>query len=204
MVGVRVWYMRTGISFTLEASDRRRLEAIVRDRNAPHKHFWRAEIVLLTADGLGTVAIIHPTGKSNTYVWRWQERFSHEGVAGLLRDKTRPSRVKPLGQEVIDEVVRLTATRPPNEATHWPSVAMAKRVGVSVSSMQRIWRAHGLAPHRVRQFKLSNDPASAAYQRGRDVLDSIDWFHNSSGGRRRRTPANHTREIAAGDARRRV
>ncbi len=76
--------------------------------------------------------------------------------------------MKPLGQEVIDEVVRLTATRPLNEATHWTSVAMAKRVGVSVSSVQRIWRAHGLAPHRVRQFKLSNDPAFAA--KLRDVV----------------------------------
>ena len=152
----------------LEASDRRRLEAIVRDRNAPQKHVWRAEIVLLTGDGLGTVEIMRRTGKSKTCVWRWQERFMEESVAGLLRDKTRPSRVKPLDQEVIDEVVALTATAPPHEATHWTSVAMAKATGISVSSVQRIWRAHGLAPHRVRQFKLSNDPAFAA--KLRDVV----------------------------------
>jgi transposase len=91
-----------------------------------------------------------------------------EGVAGLLRDKTRPSRVKPLTQAVIDRVVALTATPPPNEATHWTSAAMAAAAGISVSSVQRIWRAHGLAPHRVRQFKLSNDPAFAA--RLRDVV----------------------------------
>jgi transposase len=151
--------MRTGISLTLEALDRRRLEAIVRDRNAPQKHVWRAEIVLLTADGLGTVEIMRRTGKSKTCVWRWQERFMQEGATGLLRDKTRPSRVKPLAQAVIDAVVALTATEPPTEATHWTSAAMAVEVGVSVSSVQRIWRAHGLAPHRVRQFKLSNDPA---------------------------------------------
>ena len=98
------------------------------------------------------------TGKSKTCVWRWQERFAAEGVDGLLRDKTRPPRVPPLGQEVIDQVVALTATEPPHEATHWTGAAMAKAAGVSVSSVQRIWRAHGLAPHRVRRFKLSNDP----------------------------------------------
>jgi transposase len=165
---VRVWRMRTGIALRLEAKDRRRLEAIVRDRNAPQKHVWRAEIILFSAEGLGTVEIMRRTGKSKTCVWRWQERFSQEGVAGLLRDKTRPSRVKPLAQDVIDQVVRLTATRPPRETTHWTSAAMAERVGVSVSSVQRIWRAHGLAPHRVRQFKLSNDPAFAA--KLRDVV----------------------------------
>jgi transposase len=93
--------MRTGISITLDASDRRRLAAIVGDRNAPQKHVWRARIVLYSADGLGTVEIMRRTGKSKTCVWRWQERFMHEGVAGLLRDKTRPSRIKPLSQEVI-------------------------------------------------------------------------------------------------------
>src|SRR5687767_11847043 len=107
---MRVWRMRTGISIALEASDRRRLEAIVRDRNAAQKHVWRAEIVLLTAAGLGTVEIMRRTGKSKTCVWRWQERFMQEGVEGLLRDKTRPARVKPLAQEVIDAVVALTAT----------------------------------------------------------------------------------------------
>jgi transposase len=150
--------MRTGISIMLQAKDRRRLEAIVRDRNAPQKHVWRAEIVLLTAKGLGTVEIMRRTGKSKTCVWRWQERFMQENVEGLLRDKTRPSRVKPLAQAVIDKVVKLTAITPPHEATHWTSAAMAKATGISVSSVQRIWRAHGLAPHRVRQFKLSSDP----------------------------------------------
>jgi transposase len=150
--------MRTGISVTLEASDRRHLEAVVRDRNARQKHVWRAKIILFSADGLGTVEIMRRTGTAKTSVWRWQGRFMLEGVAGLLRDKTRPSRVKPLGQKVIDHVVALTATAAPHEATHWTSAAMAKAVGISASSVQRIWRAHGLAPHRVRQFKLSNDP----------------------------------------------
>jgi hypothetical protein len=84
--------MRPGISVTVTAADRRRLEAIAGDRNSPQKHVWRAEIVLLSADGLGTVEIMRRAGKSKTCVWRWQERFAQEGVEGLWRDKTRPSR----------------------------------------------------------------------------------------------------------------
>jgi transposase len=150
--------MRTGISITLKPSDRRRLQALVRDRSAAQKHVWRAEIVLLTADRLGTAAIMRRTGKSKTCVWRWQERFMEEGVDGLLRDKTRPLRVAPLGPEVAERVVALTLTDPPAETTHWTAAMMAQACGISVSSVQRIWRAHGLQPHRVRQFKLSTDP----------------------------------------------
>jgi transposase len=150
--------MRTGISITLKPRDRRRLEAIVGDRNAAQKHVWRASIVLMTAAGLGTNEIMRRSGRSKTCVWRWQERFMQDGVEGLLRDKTRPSRIPPLSAEVAERVVALTLTDPPAEATHWTAAMMAKEVGISVSSVQRIWRAHGLEPHRVRRFKLSTDP----------------------------------------------
>src|SRR5471030_2933368 len=85
--------MRTGISIKITRPDRHRLEAITRDRNASQKHVWRANIVLLSADGVGTNNIMRQTGTSKTCVWRWQQRFMEEGVDGLLRDKTRPSRV---------------------------------------------------------------------------------------------------------------
>jgi hypothetical protein len=98
------------------------------------------------------------TGKSKTCVWRWQERFMQAGCDGLLRDKTRPPRIPPLGSDLVERVVMLTQTDPPTEATHWTAAMMAKAVGISASSVQRIWRAHGLQPHRIRQFKLSNDP----------------------------------------------
>jgi len=155
---MRVWRMRTGISFSVTLSDRRRLEDLVKDRNAPQKHVWRARIVLLSAEGAGTNAIMRETGKSKTCVWRWQERFAAEGFEGLLRDKTRRSRVPKLDPSIAERVVALTMEAPPGEATHWTGAAMAKAVGVSVSSVQRIWRAHGLQPHRIRQFKLSTDP----------------------------------------------
>jgi len=98
------------------------------------------------------------TGKSKTCVWRWQERFMQEGYSSLLRAKTRPSRIPPLGPDVAERVVVFTQTEPPTETTHWTAALMAKAVGISASSVQRIWRAHGLQPHRVRQFKLSEDP----------------------------------------------
>jgi transposase len=150
--------MRTGISITLKPADRRRLKALARDRNTPHKHVWRAEIVLLSANGVGTNEIMRQTGKSKTCVWRWQERFMQEGYDGLLRDKTRPSRIPPLGSNIVERVVSLTQADPPTEATHWTAAMMAKAVGISASSVLRIWRAHGLQPHRVKQFKLSTDP----------------------------------------------
>jgi transposase len=142
----------------LSRSERSSLEAVVANRNSPQKHAWRAKIVLLTANGRGTTEIMQATGKAKTVIWRWQERFRDEGAAGLWRDKTRRSRIPPLSPEVAKRVVALTLAGPPPAA----SSAMAKAAGISVSSVQRIWHAHGLQPHRVRQFKLSNDPQFAA------------------------------------------
>ena len=65
--------MRTGISITVSVADRKRLQAVVRDRNASQKHAWRAEIILLSVDGVGRNEIMRRTGKSKTCVWRWQD-----------------------------------------------------------------------------------------------------------------------------------
>jgi transposase len=154
--------MRDGVIIDVSAADRARLEAVVTNRNSSQKHVWRARIILLTAAGFGTADIERRAGVHKNSVWRWQERFMQEGVDGLLRDKTRPSRIPPLGAEVADRVIALTQTDPPGEMTHWTGTAMAKAAGISVSSVQRIWRGHGLQPHRVRQFKLSTDPQFAA------------------------------------------
>src|SRR5262245_13767344 len=81
--------MRAGIVVDVTLSDRRRLEAIVGDRNAPQKHVWRAKIILATADGCGTAEIMRRSGRAKPVVWRWQARFMAEGVDGLTRDKTR-------------------------------------------------------------------------------------------------------------------
>lgn len=150
--------MRKGIIVNLTSAERARIRAVVANRNSPQKHVWRANIILLTADGLGTNAIMRGTGRAKSVVWRWQDRFMREGVDGLLRDKTRPPGRKPLDLSIIERVIALTAEDPPEETTHWTAGMMARTVGISVSSVQRIWQAHGLRPHRVRRFKLSKDP----------------------------------------------
>lgn len=81
-----------------------------------------------------------------------------EGVDGLLRDKTRPSRIPRLAPEVAERVVRLTLGDPPGERTHWTADDMARVSAISASAVRRIWKAHGLEPHCSRRFKLSTDP----------------------------------------------
>jgi len=150
--------MRENISFDVSAADRRRLEQLVSDRNTPAKIVWRAKIILATADGLGTMAIMRASGKSKPCVWRWQERFMREGVDGLLHDKTRPPGTAPLPEAVRRKVLAKTASETPPNATHWSVRTMAKAVGISHTSVQRIWAGAGLKPHLVRRFKISNDP----------------------------------------------
>lgn len=153
--------MRTGIEVTVTPKDRRRLEAIVRDRNTKQKHVKRAKVILATADGWGTNEIMRRSGFSKPVVWRWQERFMHEGVDGLLRDKTRKPGTPPLDAALVRRVIDLTLAGPPQDATQWSGRLMARTVGISLRSVQRIWEANGLEPHRVRSFKLSNDPEFA-------------------------------------------
>ena len=116
--------MRKDVVVDVSAADRARLETVAANRNSPQKHVWRARIVLLTADGLGTVEIMRRTGKSKTCVWRWQDRFMAAGVDGLLRDKTRPSRVPPLPAEVVERVIAPGATHlakpPTGPGRRWP------------------------------------------------------------------------------------
>src|SRR5271163_3277026 len=154
--------MRKGVEVRLGPGDRERLEAVIGSGNSPQKHVWRARIVLLSADGVGTMAIQRQTGKGKPTIWRWQARFMAEGVEGLLHEATRPAGKPPLPAETIERVVEMTLAEPPGETMHWTCRAMAKAAGVSHRSVQRIWAAHGLKPHRVRTFKLSNDPKFAA------------------------------------------
>jgi transposase len=163
---------RDDICIYVSPADRARLEGIAADRNSLSKHVWRANIVLLTADGIGTNAIMRLTGKSKPCVWRWQERYIEAGVDGLLRDKTRPSRKKPLSTAVKLKVLTMTMQPPPN-ATHWTTRSMAKAVGISHTSVQRIWQEAELKPHLVRTFKVSNDPQFAE-----KVTDVVGLYMN--------------------------
>jgi len=160
--------MRAGIVVNVTRADRRRLEAIVSDRCAPQKHVWRAKIILATADGFGTAEIMRRSGKAKPVVWTWQARFMAEGVDGLLRDKTRKPGKPPLSAEIVQRVIALVTGRPPGETTHWTGRTLAKAAKISLRSVQRILDAHRLEPHRVRSFKLSNDPKFA--EKLRDVV----------------------------------
>src|SRR5262245_46551858 len=149
---------RDDICIYIGPASRARLEAIIADRNSKAKAVWRAWIVLATADGHGTNAIMRLTGKPKLCVWRWQERYIGEGVDGLLRDRARPPGRKPLSRKVRLKVLAKTTNATPVNATHWSRAAMAAAMGISASSVGRIWAEAGLKPHLVRRFKISNEP----------------------------------------------
>lgn len=141
----------------LSASDRVRLERLVRDRNTAQKVVWRSRIVLAAADGLTAEDIARRVGKSLLTVRRWRRRYVAKGVDGLLKHATRPPRVKPLAPEKVRQVVQMTLHEKPPNATQWSVRSMARAANISHSSVQRIWHAHGLKPHLVKTFKISRD-----------------------------------------------
>jgi len=150
--------MAQDVCVIVGAEDRVRLSAVVGERSRPHKHVVRARIILLSADRLAVAAVARRAGVGRPSVWRWQRRYAEEGVDGLLRDKTRPPGKPPLPREIVERVVTLTCSEASGEATHWTGRMMAKVVGISLRSVQRIWAAYKLQPHRIRTFKRSRDP----------------------------------------------
>jgi transposase len=145
----------------LSTAEREQLAAIAADRNRPRKHVERVRIVLGSADRHRAQRVAQSIGVSQPTVWRWQQRFAESGVEGLLRDKTRKPDKAPITAETTARVVALTCTEAPHQATHWTGRAMATAIGISVGSVQRIWRAHKLRPHRLRTFKRPCDPSFA-------------------------------------------
>jgi transposase len=148
--------MAQTVSILLCGDDRTRLEAMVADRNRRHKHVQRAQIVLLSAARQSVAAIAQAVGVSRPSVWRWQQRFAEDGVAGLLKDRSRPPGKPRLPEEVALKVVALTCSEPPGEVTHWTGRDMAKAAGISHGSVRRIWAKYDLQPHRIKTFKRSN------------------------------------------------
>ena len=154
--------MAQTVCVIVSASNRRRLEEVAADRNRPRKHVERARIVLASAERGPVQRAAAAVGVGRPTVWRWQRRYAEAGVDGLLRDKTRRPGKAPIPAETVARVVALTCATPPHEATHWTGRAMAAATGLSLRSVQRIWQAHRLQPHRVRTFKRSRDPAFEA------------------------------------------
>ncbi len=134
------------------------LEKLIRSRTAPHRDVLRAQALLMAADGFATTRIASDVHVSPTTVAAWRTRFSEDGLVNF--SVVRPGRgPKPsIPAEKVEEIVRLTLHEKPDGETHWSCRSMAKRVGVSSSTVQRIWAARGIQPHRVETFKLSSDP----------------------------------------------
>jgi transposase len=143
----------------LRDGDRAELERLVRTRTTPQRAVERARIVLASAAGLKNEEICSSVGVSPPTVTLWLNRYQESGVPGLLRDKQRSGRPKGISPEKEAEVVRMTQQAPPKGAgTHWSTRTLAPHVHVSAESVRRIWKAHGLQPHRIETFKLSTDP----------------------------------------------
>jgi hypothetical protein len=161
--------MRTGISICGVGADRQRLDALGAGRSTGRKHVWRAQIVRLSGAGVGTNGVIAATGKSRITVWRRQAPRMAQGLEGLRHDKTRPPGRTPASAVRAAAIAAMTLKPPPHEAARQTARAMAGTVGLaasrplglSVSTVQKIWKTHGLAPDRRRGFKRSDDPALA-------------------------------------------
>jgi transposase len=144
-------------------SDQTTLERLIADGKTPQKIVKRASIVLMSGRGLGTTAIGREARVSKPTVWRWQQAYMEGGVERLLKDKGKGPRAgkKRIGDEVRLQIVTRTAKEKPANATHWSARLLAREIGVGHTTVQRVWKEHGLKPHLTRPFKLSNDPKFA-------------------------------------------
>src|SRR3989441_5564736 len=153
--------MRIAPVIALSPEQRTVLESQVRSRSLPLRVVERSRIVLFAAAGRQDKDIAVLLSMTPKKVSRWRKRFLALGVAGLLHDAPRPGRKPTISASLTRRVVTLTTRQPPTNATHWSTRTMAAAVGISETSVRRIWRAHGLKPHRVETFKISNAPAFA-------------------------------------------
>ena len=150
--------MRVAVKIYLSADDRTALQRLATSRRVEVRIAERAKIVLLAADGLQNLLISDRLGVTPRTVGRWRTRYVAQGLSGIMHDAPRPGGPVRVSKAMVDEIVRTTCeTKPPN-ATQWSTRMMGARFGVSHNKIAKIWRAHGLKPHLVRTFKVSNDP----------------------------------------------
>lgn len=134
------------------------LEKLSRGRTTPVRVAQRSRIILLAAEGMQNKDIAERLGIAPRMAALWRERFRELGVEGLMKDAPRPGRTPRISAELAAQVIAKTTQSKPAGATHWSRSTMAREIGISESSVGRIWRAHGLKPHRIESFKVSNDP----------------------------------------------
>jgi transposase len=141
----------------LTDEDRKQLTKWSRGRSTPQRLVLRAKIILLAADGMLNQDIAQNLGTLRKTVGLWRKRFADLGIQGIERDAHRSGRKQ--DPEVVAEILRKTTQDPPpGGATHWSTRTMGEAIGVSRSLVQRVWNQHHLQPHRIKTFKISNDP----------------------------------------------
>ena len=153
---------RAAPALVVSAEQRRVLEAWVRAPSTPQAVATRARLVLAAANGVATSQIARDLGVSRPTVRLWRQRFGARGPTGLTEIQPGRGRKPQIPAATIRAIVAATLHTTPPGATHWSCRSMARAQGVSPATVQRIWDAHGLKPHRVRTFKLSRDPAFVA------------------------------------------
>jgi transposase len=131
---------------------------LIRLHTAPHRDVQRARVLLMASDGFANTRIATEVGVSAATVGNWRDRFTEDGLKQFSMVRPGRGRRPSIPQDTIDEIVRITLHETPPGETHWSCRTMAKRAGVSSSTVQRVWSARGIKPHRVQTFKLSNDP----------------------------------------------
>jgi transposase len=149
--------MRVAVPITLKPAVRNKLMRYSKATNVSPKLRIRSQIILLASEGMTNQEIAAALGQDQPKVGRWRKRFAEQGIAGIEKDKARPGRFKPIAASKASEIVRMTLETTPAGLTHWSRASMAKAAGVSPSTVGRIWARHGLKPHRIESFKLSND-----------------------------------------------
>jgi transposase len=151
--------MRVAKPVELNADDDRRLRILSKRKRVEARLQLRARIVLLAANGYSDKDIAGNLDIDRRVAARWRARYLAAGVDGLMQDATRPGRPRTARAAVnVEEVVRVTLEETPKGATHWSTRTLAAHLGTNATAVARIWRAHGIKPHRVESFKLSNDP----------------------------------------------
>ena len=148
-------------------SERMALDRLVRARTTEQRFAQRARIVVRAADGVANKRIAAELGVNLMTVLLWRRRFEAERLAGLA-DEPRPGRPPTYQRADRDRVIALTLEPPPDGTTHWSARRIAARVGMSITTVQRIWAEAGLKPHRIETFKFSTDPQLEA--KIRDVV----------------------------------
>ena len=152
--------MKTGRSrkpLILDPVQRSQLEAIANSRSMPAGLVQRVRLVLLAAEGLSNTEIGDRVHLTRPSVGKWRQRFLNMGIQGLYEER-RPGRPRTISDENVAALIRKTLNTKPKDGTHWSVRTMAHAMGISWSTVGRIWRAFGLQPHRQRHFKLSTDP----------------------------------------------